>query len=64
MVGAMRASPTLVWRPWLSRGGTDRSGAPPYMAPEQLKGESAALRSDVFALGLGLREMLTGERRA
>ena len=42
--------------------GADRSGTPSYMAPEQLTGEGASLRSDVFALGLVLREMLTGER--
>jgi len=46
----------------ISVAGADRSGTPSYMAPEQLSGEGASLRSDVFALGLVLREMLTGER--
>jgi len=45
-----------------SVAGADRSGTPAYMAPEQLTGEGASLRSDVFELGLVLREMLTAER--
>jgi hypothetical protein len=40
----------------------DMSGTPHYMAPEQLTGGGASLRSDVFALGLVLHEMLTGKR--
>ena len=42
--------------------GTDMSGTPQYMAPEQLAGQGASLRSDVFALGLVMHEMLTGKR--
>jgi serine/threonine-protein kinase len=38
------------------------AGTPAYMAPEQLSGEGASLQSDVFALGLVLSEMLTGQR--
>jgi serine/threonine-protein kinase len=37
-------------------------GTPAYLAPEQLSGERADHRSDLFSLGLVLFEMLTGER--
>jgi len=33
-----------------------------YMAPEQVRGDSADARSDLFALGVLLLEMLTGEQ--
>jgi TolB-like protein/Flp pilus assembly protein TadD len=35
-------------------------GSPGYMAPEQLKGEDADARSDLFAVGAILHEMRTG----
>ncbi|MEO8484157.1 MAG: protein kinase [Acidobacteriota bacterium] len=37
-------------------------GSPGYMAPEQVRGEAVDGRSDIFALGAILDEMLTGQR--
>ena len=37
-------------------------GTTPYMSPEQVKGEPADKRSDIWAFGCVLFEMLTGRR--
>ena len=45
-----------------SLAGDVRSGTPSYMSPEQLLGREVSVRSDVYALGLLVYELVTGRR--
>ncbi|MGE5360316.1 MAG: protein kinase domain-containing protein, partial [Bacteroidales bacterium] len=58
--GAVLASVTRSAEPATAGGAI--LGTIPYMAPEQLEGKDADARSDIFAFGAVLYEMLTGKR--
>ena len=55
------AGPGVVWAGPLSNESA-LIGTPAYMAPEQLKGAAADARSDLFAFGAMLYEMISGRR--
>ena len=57
--GALAESPTLS-RPLTAEGSI--VGTFQYMAPEQLEGNEADARADIWALGCVLYEMVTGQR--
>ncbi|MGH9196072.1 MAG: serine/threonine-protein kinase, partial [Acidimicrobiia bacterium] len=44
------------------RGSEVPAGTPAYMAPEQLAGKQATVKSDIYALGLVMDEIFTGKR--
>ena len=57
-----RAGSTAETGSWETASSTGLSGTPDYMSPEQARSQPATSQSDVFALGLMIYELLTGEK--
>jgi len=56
------SSPTAETGTWETADQGGISGTPDYMSPEQARSEPASSQSDVFALGLIIYEMLSGQK--
>ena len=54
-IALMEGAPRVTWR-----GFSGLMGTPEYMAPEQIKGERGAAKSDIYAVGCLLYHLLSG----
>lgn len=60
--GRVKISDFGVAAPMNSEQSAGHSGSPPYMSPEQCRGEPVDGRSDIYSLGVTLYLLLTGRR--